>query len=63
MIQVVYGLPAEFDGYMGLVWTDRRNNTHTLPITQQLWAVILRSGCFTSVLSVFLLIATLLPRL
>ena len=39
MIQTVYGLPAKFVGYMGLPWAERRNNTHSLPITRQLWVV------------------------
>ena len=41
VIRAVYRLPAKCIGYMGLVWADRRNNTHTLPITQQLWVVLL----------------------
>ena len=47
-----YGLITKCVGYMGLAWADRRNNTHTLPITRQLWADCLQSGSFISVLSV-----------
>ena len=36
VIRAVYGLPAKCAGYMGLVWAERRNNIHTLPITRQL---------------------------
>ena len=32
----------------------KRNNTHALPITRQLWAVYLQAGSFISVLSVVL---------
>ena len=35
VIRAVYGLPENCIGYMGLVWEERRNNTHTLPITRQ----------------------------
>ena len=41
---------------MGLVWAEERNNTHTLPITRQLWAVQLQPGSFISVLSVVLVL-------
>ena len=37
---------------MGLVWADRAHNTHTLPITRQLWVAFLRSGSLMSVLCV-----------
>ena len=57
MIQAVYGLPVKQTGDMGLVWADRRNNTHALPITQQLWTVFLQAGSFMSVLSVAIYIA------
>ena len=40
---------------MGLVWAERRNNTHTLPITRQLRVVCPQAGSFMSVLSVVLL--------
>ena len=46
MIQAVYGLPAKRLGYMGLVWTERRNNTHTLPITRRLWVAFLQFSQF-----------------
>ena len=39
---------------MGLVWVKRRNNTHTLPITRQLWVVFLEAGSYKSILRVFL---------
>ena len=55
VIRAVYGLPAKCVGYMGLVWEERSNNTHTLPITRQLWVVSHQSGSFISVLSVPLL--------
>ena len=55
MIPSVYGLPAKCVGYMGLVWAERRNNTHKLPLTRQLWAVFLQSDSSISVLSLFLL--------
>ena len=54
VIRAVYGLPAKCVGYMGLVWADIRNDTHTLPITRQLWAIFQQSSSFMSVLSVFL---------
>ena len=50
MIQAVYGLPAKCVGYMDLVLVER-NNTHTLPITRQLWVIFLQSGSFICVLS------------
>ena len=56
MIHAVYGLPAKCVRYMGLVWAEGINNTHTLPITRQLWAVFLLSGSFISVLGVILFI-------
>ena len=42
--------------YMGLAWAERKNSTHTLSITRELWAVFHKSGSFISVLSEFLLI-------
>ena len=47
-MRAVYGLPARCVGYMGLVWAERKNNTHTLPITRQLWVVFLQAGSFMS---------------
>ena len=52
VIRAVYGLPAKFVGYIGLLWAKEINNTHTLSITQQLWVVFLQSRSFISVLSV-----------
>ena len=57
MIQAVYGLPVKCVGYMGRVWVYRRNKTHTLPITRQLWVVFLQSENFISILSVFLFLS------
>ena len=50
----VNGIPAKYVAYMGIVWAERRNSTHTLPITLQLWAVFLKSINFVSVLRSFL---------
>ena len=36
VIRAIYGLAAKCGGDMGHVWVERRNNTHTLPITRQL---------------------------
>ena len=36
---------------MGLVWEESKNNTHTLPITQQSWVIFLQSSNFINVLS------------
>ena len=55
MIWAVHRLPAKCVAYMGIVWADRRKNTHTQPITRHLWDVFIQSGSFMSVLSVFLL--------
>ena len=62
MKRAAYGLHAKCVGYMGLVlvWAERRNNAHTLPITRQLWVVFLQSASFISVLSVFLFIVYIL---
>ena len=54
VIRAGYRLPAKCVGYMGLVWADRRNNTHTLTIPRQLWAVFLQAGSFISVVSLVL---------
>ena len=54
MIQAVHGRPTKYVRDMGLVWAEKINNTHKLPITRQLWVVFLRVGSFMSVLSVFL---------
>ena len=52
VIRAVYGLPAKYERYMGLEWPERRNSTHTLAITRQLWVVFLQSGSCIGVLSV-----------
>ena len=39
VIQAVYGMPVKCVGYMGFVWAEGRNNTHTLPITRESWVV------------------------
>ena len=52
MKRAAYGLPAKCVEYMGLVWAEGRNNTHTLPMTRQLWVVFLQSCSTISVLSV-----------
>ena len=36
MIQAVYGLIAKCEEYMGLLWAERWNDTHTQPITRRL---------------------------
>ena len=46
-----YWLTAECIWYMGLVWAERRNNTHTLPIVRPLWVVFLQWGSFINVFS------------
>ena len=51
MIRAVYGLPAICLGYMR---AERRNNTHTQPITRQLRVAFLQADSVISVLSVFL---------
>ena len=53
MIQAVYELPAKYVGYIGLIWADRRNNTHLLPITRQSWVVFALSVRIIIVLSAF----------
>ena len=54
MIRAIYGLPAKCVGYKSLLLAERRNNTHTLLVTQQLWVVFLQSGSSVSVSNVFL---------
>ena len=53
MIRAGYRLHVKCVGYVGIVWVERLNNSHTLPITQQLQVVFLQSGSFIRVLSVF----------
>ena len=46
VIRAGYGLPAKCLGYMGLVWAEKKNNTHTPPITRQLCFFFLQT-CIT----------------
>ena len=54
VIRAGYRLPAKCVWYMGLVWAERRNITHTVyTITRQLKFVFLQSGSFLYALQAY----------
>ena len=54
-MQTVYGLPTKCVGYMGLIWSVRRNTNLTLPIIRKLWVVFHQFGNILSVKPIFVL--------
>lgn len=55
MIRALYMLHTLSVEDLGYAKRDRRNNTHALPTTRQLWAGLLQLCYFMSVLCVILL--------